>query len=77
MPVAPKIHEAVAPSGSCGEVIKGSEISKAQAIALRQAGRDIVVCGDDTKANRALAERIEQAAVGPFKVEKPHKNAGP
>ena len=50
MPVAAKVHEAVAPSGSCGELIKGSEITKAQAIAIRQAGRDIVVCGDDTKA---------------------------
>ena len=77
MPAAPKIYEATAPAGSLGDVIKGAEITEAQAMAIRQAGGDIVVCSDETKDNRALAEKIEHAAVGPFKVEKPHKNAGP
>jgi hypothetical protein len=37
----------------------------------------VVVCGDDTDANRALAAYIE-AAVGPRTLpQKPHKRAGP
>lgn len=72
----PKIHEATAPSGSLGVVIKGTEIDEAGAIGIRKEGGDIVVCGDDTQANRAIAEKVEQAAVGLYRVEKPHKNAG-
>ncbi len=47
------------------------------AVARRQAELDVVVRGDDTDANRRLAERIE-AAVGPTPLRQtPHRRAGP
>ena len=62
--------------GSLGRVIRGEEISEAQAIAERQANRDIVVCDGSGKDNRSLAGRIE-STVGPCKREDPHRRAGP
>src|SRR5882762_6606900 len=72
----PRIHEATLASGPSGAVIKGTEIDLATAIARRRAGLDIVVCGNDVKANGRLAKQIE-AAVGPYDQETPHQKAGP
>jgi hypothetical protein len=72
----PKIHEATLAPGPSGAVLKGAEIDMAAAVAPRQAGLDIVVCGDDRKANRAIAQQIE-VAVGPYESQDPHKRAGP
>jgi hypothetical protein len=62
--------------GSLGRVVRGAEITEAEAIIERWAGRDIVVCGGEHKVNRALARKIE-AQVGPYKEEPPHKYLGP
>jgi len=53
-PVAapPTIHEATLAPGPSGAVLKGAEIDLATAVARRQAGLDIVVCGDDRKARK-------------------------
>lgn len=77
-PPPPTIHEATLASGPSGAVIRGAEIDEAAAIARRQAGLDVVVCGDDIKANRALAQRLE-VTVGPTTApQSPHKvKAGP
>jgi hypothetical protein len=72
----PRIHEATLASGPSGAVLKGAEIDLATAIARRQAGLDIVVCGDEIRANERLARQIE-AAVGPYEQEVPHRRAGP
>lgn len=71
------IHEADLASGPSGAVIRGAAIDFGTAVARRQAGKDVVVCGDDLKANRRQAEQIE-AAVGPWVRSAPHKqSAGP
>jgi hypothetical protein len=76
-PAPPTIHEAELASGASGAVIRGAEIDRAVAIARRQNGANVVVCGDDLKANRALAQGIE-GAVGPYLRSAPHKqHAGP
>jgi hypothetical protein len=79
-PAAPppvSIHEAGLASGASGAVIRGAEIDFATAVARRQAGKNVIVCGDDLKANRRQAGLIE-AAVGPFLRSAPHKQwAGP
>jgi hypothetical protein len=67
----PTIHEATRASGPSGAVLKGAEIDFAAAVARRRAGQDIVVCGEDVKANRSLARAIEEA-VGPCKRQEPH-----
>jgi len=72
----PTIHEATLASGPSGAVEKGAEIDFATAVARRQAGLDVVVCGGGIEANRALARQIENA-VGPAKRNEPHKSAGP
>jgi hypothetical protein len=72
----PTIHEATLASGASGAVERGTEIDVAAAVARRRAGGDVVVCGDDHKANQRLAQQIEQA-VGPCKRGDPHSEAGP
>lgn len=72
----PTIHEATLVSGPSGAVIRGAEIDEAAAIARRRAGENVVVCGDDLDANREAARSIE-AAVGPWKRQRFHTNAGP
>jgi hypothetical protein len=74
--VPPKVHEATLAAGPSGVVQKGAEIDLATAIARRKAGLDVVVCGEDRKANKAIARQIE-AAVGPYQEEAPHRKAGP
>jgi hypothetical protein len=68
------IHEAELASGPSGGVLRGAEIDFDTAVARRQAELDVVVCGDDLKANRRQAEQIE-SAVGPFVRSAPHKQA--
>lgn len=76
-PEPPRIHEATLASGASGAAIKGAEIDVAAAVARRQAGQDIVVCGDDLKANRRLARAIESAVGRASKPHSPHDKAGP
>ena len=65
--------QATLASGPSGAVLKGAEIDLATAIARRLAGLDIVVCGDNVKANRRVAETIENA-VGPSEKQKPRRS---
>jgi hypothetical protein len=70
----PVIHEAIRlPNGS---VQRGGVLTEEQAIAQRQAGDDVVVCGADQKANRRLAGYIERTANGSAKACFPHASAG-
>jgi hypothetical protein len=71
----PRIHEASLGPG--GSVIKGRAITRAEAEVLRAQGNDVVVCGSDHAANRALARDIEHSANGRYKRCGPHPNAGP
>src|SRR3954466_4933984 len=76
-PPPPTIHEATLAPGTSGAVIRGPEIDFAAAVARRQAGLDVVVCGDDLDANRRMAYAIE-STVGPAtRPQKPHHDAGP
>lgn len=73
----PAIHEAEREAGPSGAVLRGTEIDLATAIARRRMGLDVVVCGVDLKANRALAASLE-SAVGPWQRGVPHtRHAGP
>lgn len=74
-PLAPRIYKAS--RGPRGKVIRGREISEVEAIAEYAAGNDVVVCGDDVKVNRFVAQSLANA-VGPNKRHVPHaKQAGP
>jgi hypothetical protein len=76
-PVKPTIHGAELESGPSGRVVQGAEIDFAAAVARRQTGRNIVVCGEDAVANKRLASQIEEA-VGPCQRADPHqRHAGP
>jgi hypothetical protein len=67
----PTIHEAELESGGSGVVLRGAKIDPATAIAGRKSEKDIVVCSNDLKANRKLAQTIE-TAVGPCERHEPH-----
>jgi hypothetical protein len=58
-------------------VLRGTEIDLAGAVARRQRGLDVVVCGQDTDANRRLAYRVEVAVGPPGPAQIPHRRAGP
>ncbi len=75
-PHLPIIHEAERASGPSGSVLSGAVIDFGAAVARRQAGLDVVVCGEDVAANRRLAGAIE-ASVGPCQRSDPHRRAGP
>lgn len=75
VPAAPTIHEAT--PGSDGSVVRGPAITQTEAELRRQRGEDVVVCGDDLSANRALARMIEVNANGRAQRHPPHANAGP
>src|SRR5208283_5403170 len=76
-PPLPTIHEAELASGASGAVIRGPEIDFAIAVARRQTQENVVVCGNDLRANARLAARIE-AAVGRYVRGKAHRRlAGP
>lgn len=71
----PKIYRASLGTG--GDVIRGDQITETEAIAERQAGKDVVVCGENMMDNRDVAERIEQKANGACKPCPPHHAMGP
>jgi hypothetical protein len=76
-PAPPNVHEAERASGPLGAVVRGAKIDFASAVARRQTGEDVVVCGENIDQNRSLAQAIE-AAVGPSLRAPPHKRtAGP
>jgi hypothetical protein len=60
-----------------GVVTRGIKINMAEAVSLRNAGKDVVVCGPDDSANRQRAEAIERAASVEVVHHAPHPNAGP
>ena len=74
VPIPPRIYKASL--GSQGRVICELEITEAQAIAERKAGKYIVVCGGEGKANRIVAQRIENA-VGLNRRQDGHEREGP
>src|SRR5690349_10810317 len=71
----PLIYEATL--GQDGRVNRGKLVDEAAAIALRRQGLDVVVCGDDIRKNRQLADTIERTANRSAKRCPPHPNAGP
>jgi hypothetical protein len=74
----PSIHEAELAPGPSGAVEYGAEIDEATAVARRRNGEDIVVRGNDTKANRSLTYKIESQVGPPSKPQPPHRStAGP
>jgi hypothetical protein len=75
-PATVTMHEAERASGPSGAVLYGSEVDLNAAISRWKNGEDIVVRGDDQRANRQLARQIE-SAVGPAERQDPHKQAGP
>ncbi len=72
---SPTIHEATL--GAAGAVIRGAQITRAQAEARRQHGLDVVGCGPTLGPNSALAQQIEANANGRWKRCPPHASAGP
>jgi hypothetical protein len=73
----PVIHEATIASDGSGAVFKGAIIDESAAVARRKAGLDVVVCGKELAANRALACRIETQASPRYVRHPPHMSAGP
>jgi hypothetical protein len=69
-PPQPTIHEATL--AAAGGVQRGRAITQVQAEARRRNGDDVVVCGPDLVANRALAKLIEQNGNGKWKLCPPH-----
>jgi hypothetical protein len=61
-PSEPEIYEATRAADGTDAVDRRGMLTKAQAIAWRQAGEVIVVCGPDTIRNDRLAREIEEAA---------------
>src|ERR1700740_2353577 len=59
---APEIFEATRASDGSDAVFRGAKLTRSQAIARRQAGGDIVVCGPNTPLNDRIAWEIEKAA---------------
>jgi hypothetical protein len=66
----PDVYEATRALDGSDAVDRGGILTIAQAVARRQGGEDIVVCGPDTFANDRLAREIEEAAT-------PAGNPGP
>ena len=64
MPPSPPTICFASAIGPNGAVYRGAGCSKAQAVAYRTAGNDIVVCDGPTAENRKLAKEIEEAVVG-------------
>ena len=62
VPALPAIHEATRATDGSDAIVRGAELTQAQAIARRKAGGDLVVCGSDTPRNDRLAHDIEEAA---------------
>ena len=58
----PEICEAMRALDGSDAVVRGAKLTRAQAIARRHAGGDIVVCGPNTPDNDQIAREIEEAA---------------
>ena len=72
----PTIHAAELASGPTGVVLWNAEIDFASAVARRNEGLNVVVRGDDLRANRQLASAVE-AALGACCRQEPHdRHAG-
>lgn len=71
----PRIYKATLGTG--GDVIRGEELTEHEAIDERIAGRDIVVCGQNTVDNRDLAQKVEKCAHGKCIHCAPHAMMGP
>src|SRR5438552_1554872 len=72
--MAATIHKAS--QAAMGRVVRGDEISFAEAASEYAAGRDVVVCGDHADT-RPLGQQIASAA-GPYKRQNAHlRTAGP
>jgi hypothetical protein len=68
-----EIYEAERIPGPDGAVERGDvPISENDAIARLQAGKDVVVCGKERRANRNKARELTQAAFGGFEEDAPH-----
>ncbi len=73
-PPAVTIYEAERIPGPDGMVERGdAPISEADAIAYLQAGRDIVVCGPERRANRNKARELTVQAFGGFVGDEVHE----
>jgi len=73
----PTIHRATLASGPSGAVEwEEGELTAEQAVEHRKAGGDIVIRGDNWRANRNKARAVEDA-VGPCTEHEPHARAGP
>jgi hypothetical protein len=72
VPPVTTIHEAELAPGPSGAVEYGSEIDEAIAVARRRNGKDIVVRGNDTRANRARTYQIEAQVGPPSRPQFPH-----
>lgn len=69
-----RIYEAFAPHDGTGAVYWiAPEMTVVQAVLMRRAGKDVVVCGDDKRENLRIAQEIE-TSVGTWSRDKPHKN---
>jgi hypothetical protein len=66
------VHEAELAAGPSGAVEYGDEIDEIAAINRRANAKDIVVRGNDTKANRARAYQIEAQVAPPSRPQFPH-----
>lgn len=71
------VHEAGPVSGPSGGVVRGAELTDAQAVRRRSQGLDVVVCGPDGRANRRKAQEIESVVGTPYVFHVPHARAGP
>jgi hypothetical protein len=56
-------------------VIRGAEVTIAEAVQERRAGRDIVVCDGEHRDNYRVAVSIE-LMIGVYQRHSPHLNAG-
>jgi hypothetical protein len=73
----PTIHEAQRASGPSGIVERGVELTFEEAVTRRGRGEDVVVCGDETDANRRLAGQVEAAVGARSRPQAPEWKAGP
>jgi hypothetical protein len=58
-------------------VERGTELTFDEAVTLRRAGRDVVVCGEDTDNNRQRAGELEAAVGLRSRAQAPERKAGP
>jgi hypothetical protein len=70
----PTIHEAFCSQDGSGGVLRGKDLTRAEAIRHRQSGGDVVVCGPDTFANAREPHAIE-STVEPCIPDGPHLDA--